>query len=160
MSTDNLDGTVTDHETGLQWEQKVSPGGRPTDPHDVDNFYSWNAGGGGFTFPDGTVFTDFLAKLNGASSDGVTLTGCFAGHCDWRLPTIVELQTILKDPFPCGTSPCIDPVFGPTLASNYWSATTSATNPGYAWDVGFNVGNVDYDPEYYNLYVRAVRAGS
>jgi hypothetical protein len=37
---DNGDGTVTDHQTGLQWEQKVSPGGGLADPHDVDNVYS------------------------------------------------------------------------------------------------------------------------
>jgi hypothetical protein len=29
---DNGDGTVTDHQTGLQWEQKVYPGGGATDP--------------------------------------------------------------------------------------------------------------------------------
>jgi len=157
---DNLDGTVTDHETGLQWEQKVSPGGGATDPHDVDNTYTWSAGGGGYTFPDGTVFTDFLAKLNGASSDGVTITGCFAGHCDWRLPTIVELQTILLDPYPCGTSPCIAPVFGPTVALSYWSATPFATGPDSAWLVFFNDGFVNSDGKVANDYVRAVRTGS
>ena len=37
---DNLDGTVTDRETGLQWEQKttaVGSGVNLADPHDVDN---------------------------------------------------------------------------------------------------------------------------
>jgi len=130
------------------------------DPHDVDNVYFWSAGGGGTTFPDGTMFTDFLAKLNGASSDGVTLTGCFAGHCDWRLPTIVELQTILLDPYPCGTSPCIAPVFGPTVALSYWSATPIATGPDSAWLVFFNDGFVNSDGKVANDYVRAVRTGS
>jgi hypothetical protein len=160
---DNGDGTVTDHQTGLQWEQKtttVGSGVNLADPHDVDNLYTWSAGGGGTTFPDGTVFTDFLTKLNGVSSDGVTLTGCFAGHCDWRLPTIVELQTILLAPFECGTSPCIDPVFGPTVADFYWSATTDATSANNAWYVSFGNGYVDFDSEGSSGYVRAVRAGS
>ena len=160
---DNGDGTVTDHQTGLQWEQKtttVGSGENFADPHDVDNFYSWTAGGGGDTFPDGTVFTDFLAKLNGASSDGVTLTGCFAGHCDWRLPTIVELQTILLAPDPCGTTPCIDPVFGPVASTGYWSATTFATFPIGAWRVYFSDGYMDADTKTNIEYVRAVRAAS
>jgi hypothetical protein len=116
--------------------------------------------GGGDTFPDGTVFTEFLAKLNGASSDGVTLTGCFAGHCDWRLPTIVELQTILLAPDPCGTTPCIDPVFGPVASTGYWSATTFATFPIGAWRVYFSDGYMDADVKTNVEYVRAVRAGS
>jgi len=158
---DNGNGTVTDHETGLQWEQKtttVGSGVNLADPHDVDNPYTWNTVIGGTT-PNGTAFTDFLLRLNGASSDGVTLTGCFAGHCDWRLPTVVELQTILLKPYPCETHPCIAPVFGPTVASAFWSATTDATNPLSAWFVYFHQGFVFYDNKTGGFYVRAVRAG-
>jgi hypothetical protein len=56
-------------------------------------------------------------------------------------------------------SPCIDPVFGPTVANNYWSATTNATNPNNAWNVNFNDGNVNNNKDN-NNYVVAVRAGS
>src|SRR2546429_7397381 len=61
---DNGDGTVTDNQTGLQWEQKtttVGSGVNLADPHDVDNSYTWSSSG---TAADGTAFTDFLATLN------------------------------------------------------------------------------------------------
>src|SRR2546427_222031 len=128
---DNMDGTVTDDETGLQWEKKVAGS---SCLHCVNDSYTWSNSG---TAPDGTAFTSFLNTLNGGatgvgnclSADGSTITGGFNNHCDWRLPTSAELQTILLAPFPCGTSPCIDPVFGPTAASGYWSSTTDAGRP-------------------------------
>jgi hypothetical protein len=88
--------------------------------------------------------------------------GGFAGHCDWRVPTVVELQTI-ADPTAsgCGSgSPCIDPVFGPTVADFYLSSTTVADIPGSnAWCVYFYVGVLCENVESGTHYVRAVRGG-
>jgi len=167
--TDNGDGTITDTQTGLQWEKKttaVGSGQNYNDPHDVDNYYTWtDTSDGDYTDADGTAFTDFLVKLN--------TSPCFAGHCDWRLPRSggrpdwgdpsgepAELESILLAPYPCGTIPCIDPVFGPTAAYLYWSSTTYAIYPYGAWYVGFSFGYVDYDFKFYGHYVRAVRGGS
>ena len=135
--------TVTDNLTGLQWEKKTDD----MTIHDKDTMYPWTAG---TTAADGTVFTTFLPALNG---------GCFAGQCDWRLPTVYELQTIVLEAYPCTTSPCIDPVFGPTVADFYWSATTYATDPNDVWLVDFNSGVPDNGYKNFNDYVRAVRAG-
>jgi hypothetical protein len=156
---DNGDGTVTDHQTGLQWEKKdnLDSTANTADPHDADNTYTWTASG---TEPDGTAYTDFLAKLNnGNSIDGTTITGCFAGHCDWRLPTSAELQTILLAAYPCATSPCIDPAFGPTQSNFYWSATTNAgLFPfNFAWYVNFFDGYFYFDIMTDGSYTRAVR---
>jgi hypothetical protein len=88
----------------------------------------------------------------------------FAGHTDWRLASVnqegevAELETILLEPYPCGTSPCIDPIFGPTAASVYWSSTTYS-NPDGAWYVHFRSGGVVYVSKYIDDYVRAVRGG-
>jgi hypothetical protein len=147
---DNGDGTVTDRLTGLQWEQKTDD----ATVHDKDNTYTWSSGGAGNTAADGTAFMTFLAALNSG--------GCFAGQCDWRLPTVAELQTILLAPYPCGTSsPCVDPIFGPTVALYgwYWSATTNAPNPNIAWIVHFYDGSVNYFDKGLAEYARAVRAG-
>jgi Protein of unknown function (DUF1566) len=148
---DNGDGTVTDVQAGLMWEQKTGD----STVHDKDNLYTWSATG---KTPDGTAFTTFLGTLNhGTSGDGNTIGGCFAGQCDWRLPTNAELQTILLAPFSCGTTPCIDPIFGPTQSFFYWSATTG--DPGLAWFVDFSYGFVFEDGKTNNFYVRAVRNG-
>jgi hypothetical protein len=153
---DNGNGTVTDNQTKLVWEKKttaVGSGANLADPHDVDNTYSWGSNTAPYP-PNGTAFTDFLARLNG-SADGV----CFAGQCDWRLPTLAELQGIVD----CGAgSPCISGVFGPTVPGGgfYWSSSTHALSPQYAWDVYFGGGPGVADPKYFNFYVRAVRGGS
>jgi hypothetical protein len=150
----NGDGTVTDNQTGLQWEKKTDDGG----VHDMSNTYTWtNTSDGDYTDPDGTAFTVFLAALNRPP--------CFAGHCDWRLPKVnrdgdpAELETILLAPYPCVRFPCIDPIFGPTAAFTYWSATTIAVNPALAWYVDFFSGGVGFGNKDFDRYVRAVRAG-
>jgi hypothetical protein len=81
---DNGDGTVTDRFSGLQWEKKTSDGS----VHDFGNYYTWGStADGNDTNADGQTFTTFLRALN---SDP-----CFAGHCDWRIPDVYDLQTIL-----------------------------------------------------------------
>jgi hypothetical protein len=150
---DNGDGTVCDHQTGLMWEMKDAADGSPNlnNPRDVNNSYTWSSTG---TAPDGTAFTDFLARLNGTLA-GTSPSEQLGGYRDWRLPASAELQTILDCSF---GSPCIDPVFGPTVGF-YWSSTSAAGDPSNAWAVGFNSGNVGGVNKRLDGRVRAVRGG-
>jgi hypothetical protein len=56
--------------------------------------------------------------------------------------------------------PCIDPIFGPTAASSYWSSSTVANIPADAWTVGFVDGFVNNGDKSVNSFVRAARGGS
>ena len=152
---DNGDGTVCDHQTGLMWEMKDASDGNAdlTNPHDVDNNYTWSSS---TTAPDGTAFTDFLPRLNGEIADS-SPSEQLGGHSDWRLPTSAELQNILDCTF---GSPCIDPIFGPTTADNYWSSTSVVSIPTNAWIVDFSNGTVSNgDMLRGRFLVRAVRGG-
>jgi hypothetical protein len=166
---DNLDGTITDNQTGLMWEKKLAAddvGGNCANVTQanrgiryVNNVYQWSTTD--FT-PDGLLYIDFLANLNradGSSSDGLTIDR--QNYSDWRIPTIVELQTNLDlTVSSCGsTAPCINTIFGPTQASAYWSSTTGANNSFNAWVVNFSDGFVLHDGKDFNSFARAVRGG-
>jgi hypothetical protein len=126
------DGTVADISSGLMWQK--------TDelPGLTGKYarYTWAVDY--LTEPSGTVFTEFIGGLNGQAGGS-----CYAGHCDWRLPTRVELETILLGAYPCQVSPCIDQsVFGPVdyreeWNLGYWTATTVRDSSATAWVIWF-----------------------
>ena len=154
---DGGDGTVTDYDTGLQWEKKTDDG----TVHDKDNLYAWVVIDG---FPD--IFTTFLRTLNRCeSSDGTTGGQGFAGRCDWRIATAAELRRILDANAPgCGPSgACLDTtVFGPTgvdfgAGLLEWSATNGQGDTGDAWVADLHTGRMTLSSVYNTGGVHAVR---
>jgi hypothetical protein len=142
--TDNGDGTATDNNTALIWELKDNNGGI----HDVDNTYTWSSAPTAGA-ADGTLFTVFLATLN--------TPPCFAGHCDWRIPHVKELQSLVD--YESGHNPSISPTFPGLTAGDHWSSTRFGG--GTAWAVNFGDGSVFRNaPMQFGFHGRAVRGGS
>jgi hypothetical protein len=142
--TDNGE-TIIDNNTGLEWEKKSDDGSI----NDKDTTYTWE-----------NAFAVHVAGLN---------TALFAGHNDWRLPNVKELQSIVNyENFSPSVSSAFNNSCDPgdtvtdgscTAASSYWSSTSFAFDPTVAWFVDFLVGSVDGDGKGVDLPVRAVRGG-
>jgi hypothetical protein len=140
---DNGDGTVTDVNTGLQWEKKSDDGSI----HDKDVFYTWS-----------NALAVHVSGLNTAN---------FAGHNDWRLPNVRELQSIVNyenyspavsSAFNTGcTGGCAVTACSCTAPSDYWSSTSLAASPGNTWHVDFIIGRPDLHARSNSYNVRAVR---
>jgi Protein of unknown function (DUF1566) len=157
---DNGLGFVKDQRTGLMWEKKDRSGGI----HDVSSLFSWSDHADGQA--DGTVFTDLLATLNSPP--------CYASYCDWRLPTRLELSTIVDLGVVGGaSSPMVDPAFdtdciaGCTIdlcsctdtstGGSYWTSTTYAPSDTSAWMIIFTEGRPAAYSKTGSLHARAVR---
>ena len=148
---DNGDGTITDPNTGLVWEKldDNNVGGI----HDKDDFYLWL-----------DAFAVKIATLN--------TVPCFAGHCDWRVPNLKELQSIANYEVPSPgpsigtefntacTPDCTSDACSCTNSDLYWTSTTYVGSPDFAWYVYFLDGNVLANQKTNGGYVRAVRSGS
>ena len=126
------DGTITDNLTGLTWIKDPSELGKGWGTPGSPSRMSWND-----------------AVKNCKKLD-------FAGHKDWRLPTIKELQSLIDYE---KRNPAINTKFFPnTQSSWYWSDTIVAGCSDFAWIVGFGGGYVGSGGKDYDDYVRPVRS--
>lgn len=133
--------TILDLDTGLEWEKKCWGCAGNHGP----NGYDWNS----------QIWT-WLAAVN-AENGGAG----FAGHNDWRIPNINELQTLADYG---AYAPATDAAFNYfpdnfTGQSFYWSSTSFTADSSKAWTVNFLDGSVSVYVKSVGLYVRAVRGG-
>ena len=72
---------------------------------------------------NGTMVTTFLATLNAGAG--------FAGHTDWRIPNLNELESIVnyQKPYP----PAVDAAFNTGCAASCTGATCSCTASDDYW---------------------------
>jgi hypothetical protein len=127
------DGTITDLTTGLVWEKKT--------PANMFDAYTW---------PEAF---EYVAALNAAR---------FAGHDDWRLPNVRELQSLID----YGRfDPAVAPEFDDcdrgscTVSGSYWSSTSAFSAGILAWRVNFVDGFQLVGGKTFDVRVRAVRGG-
>jgi len=124
---DNGDGTVTDQVTGLMWQKGIAPG-----------TFAW-------------VASPLVKPRPTAREYCVSLS--LGGHIDWHLPTLIELFSIVD----YGRfDPTIDPIFSPSPAGQFWSATSEATNGAPVY-VEFLEGRAFDDITEDTNFVRCVR---
>ena len=150
-STDDAGGSVT----GVIADFLIivySPSHHDGSIHDVDDSYTW-----------ANALGEFIPALNTAE---------FAGHDDWRLPNVKELQSIVNYG---AVSPAVSAAFDTGCAADctvltcsctastfsYWSSTAFEGDSLAAWKVSFRFGNVlTEDKLFFIPRVRAVRGGS
>ncbi len=130
--SDNGDGTVTHHTTGLIW-QRCSLG------------QSWD---GTDCIGNATGFTWADALAAGAQNS-------LAGFSDWRLPNKNELVSIVE--YRCNYPAINNQAFPNTSSRLYWSSSPNAYDSGKAWYVYFDAGSVNIDGKNDSNHVRLVR---
>jgi len=144
---DNGDNTVTDFDTGLMWAKQNALDGLtdPLDVLDADDTFS----------EDGAAAA--AASLTGTGNNVTPVPG-IAAHIDWRLPTIVELTSIVDTTTAACQlgGPCIDPIFGVTADNLYWASTTEDDSTGFLVD--FRTGAVGVGSPGFALHARPVRS--
>jgi formylglycine-generating enzyme required for sulfatase activity len=166
---DFLDGAVNDPGKSNQYFVRCIRSGAPLDrtkssitatgnPIIIDNatglrWQGCSAGQNGAACDTGTA-TNY--GWSGALNFCETLT--WGGFTDWRLPDRFELQSLVNNH---RINPAIDTTAFPVIANTFfWSSTTYAGFPEYAWGAYFSNGNSAGQLKAEGKNVRCVRGNA
>ena len=124
-------------DTGLIWQKEITP-----------DIYTWQQA---LSYCENLILNnDGEWTIGTSNASGIK-------YDDWRLPNVNELQSLMEHTL---HHPSIDTAYFPeTPSSDYWSSTTLARSPDYAWYANFSYGNVSSYGKSSSRYVRAVRGG-
>lgn len=114
---DPNDGTVKDTKTGLVWQKGI--------PSTISTC----------TTDSTHVRCTWSEATNYCKNLGLAGTG-------WRLPTVLELSSLVDETIPYYSGPTIDQTaFPSTPADSYWTSSPLAGSSSSAWSVNFNGGD-------------------
>jgi hypothetical protein len=133
--TDNGNGTVTDHLTGLIWLKDAGCLGQ----------WGWYDG---------------FAQISAFNAGGIVSCADYTAGSfdDWRMPNVRELESLVD----YGRwAPCL-PLGHPFVnipSRRQWTSTSNTGRPELAWTVGLHVGGVHDFNKTYQHFVWPVRGG-
>ena len=128
--TDNGDGTITDELTGLMWLQDASCL--------ITRYPEWETDGWADGWVPWTDALEFIADINSG-----TAAACGAGHTDWRLPNVNELESLVNAGEGILNDWLISVGFLRVEAREYWTSTTDPdASAVFAYAVDMTDGNV------------------
>ena len=169
---------VLDKKTKLIWEEKTNNGGL----RDKNWTYTWfdpnketNGGSEGFQDrheyengePLGKSCGNTLSSCNTmAYVDAVNKNGGICGHSNWKMPTVVQLKTLItsqvyQHPFASFKWPIHSGYFRslPIDLIGYWSSLAAPGLDKNAWIVALHNGYGNFEYKSNNAHIRLVYVG-
>lgn len=134
--TDNKNGTLLDNVTQLVWQQGSSATAQ--------------------TYANAVAYCDSLSTQQNA--DGTTGLG---GFTDWRVPALVELNTLLDLGVDTSTGAAAIPsIFSGTASAGYWTSTVDPDDSTQTWVLNFGTTEDSLALQTGLNYVRCVRGAT
>jgi hypothetical protein len=134
-----MPNSATDVDGGAPNPESYTDNGNGTVTDNVTQLM-WQQGGGGASWQDAATACANLL---------------LAGHCDWRMPTFIELLSLVD----YGRSPAAATSYFPNATGPFWSGTPAGGGSMFAWFINFADGQTNNNVTTLQLGYRCVRGG-